>query len=326
MRGLVGSLWAVRRTGLADAARRVGLVGLLSPKLERALDLGLDTPGPLLRARLAKRKNPASSGRPRVGYWMSCGYNYVLPRVGEATVRVLERMGMTVDVLDNCCCGLAAHGYGDTEAAAMLSRENLRRLGDLDRFDAIVSECGSCSGHLKEYANLLADDSEWSARAEQLQSKTRSFSEFVMEQGGVVPLLDEGNGGRQQAIGFSATYHDPCHLGSRYQNVVTQPRKLLGSIPGIVFNELTEADSCCGAAGTYGVVHPGTSAAIVDRKMRFVGDTGASVLVTECPACMMQLSFGARLAGLDISVLNVSEVCDWALSGAARTPPNRATR
>ncbi len=127
----------------------------------------------------------SGSATPLVGYWMSCGYNYVLPEVGEATVRVLERLGNRVEVLDNCCCGLAAYGYGDLEAAANLARENLRRLGDVERFDAIVSECGSCSGHLKEYAELLAEDPEWAERAALLTKKVRSFSEFVEERGGL---------------------------------------------------------------------------------------------------------------------------------------------
>ena len=61
MRGLVRSMWALRRTGLADAAKRAGLVGLLNPKLERALELKAGTPGPLLHARLAKRPVPASA-------------------------------------------------------------------------------------------------------------------------------------------------------------------------------------------------------------------------------------------------------------------------
>jgi glycolate oxidase iron-sulfur subunit len=313
MRGLVRSVWALRRTGLATIPLRVGLIGLLNPKLERALELRVGNPGPLLHDRLAKREAPKPEGRLRVGYWMSCGYNYVLPEVGEATVRVLESLGMTVDVLHNCCCGLAAHGYGDTEAAARLARENLRRLGDLDRFDAIVSECGSCSGHLKEYPTILANDLEWSVRAERLKSKMRSFSEFVMERGGLESLPDQAAAAAGPAARTLVTYHDPCHLGRRYQNVVTQPRQLLQSLPGFAFKEATESDSCCGAAGTYGVLHPETSAAIIDRKMRFMEATGASVIVTECPACMMQLSLGAKRAGLDVSVLNVSQVCDRAL-------------
>ncbi len=337
MRGLVRSIWALRKTGLADAARRTGLVGLLNPKLERALDLRAGTPGPLLHARLAKRPAPLPDGGPRVGYWMSCGYNYVLPEVGEATVRVLERMGLTVEVLDNCCCGLAAHGYGDREGAQRLARENLRRLGDLDRFVAIVSECGSCSGHLKEYAEVLADDPVWLQKAVLLKDKTRSFSEFVIERGGLEYLVDSGPGevatpaaagaavataaaapdtatpaGAPAATATIVTYHDPCHLGRRYQNVVNQPRQILESLPGVVFREAAESDSCCGAAGTYGVLHPETSAAIIERKMGFIRDTGATILATECPSCMMQLAYGAQRAGLDAEVLNVSQLCDRA--------------
>jgi len=253
---------------------------------------------------------------------MSCGYNYVLPEVGEATIRVLERMGARVEVLDNVCCGLAAHGYGDLEASARLARENLRRLGDLERFDAIVSECGSCSGHLKDYPEVLAGDRQWSERAAVLKEKMRSFSEFVQERGGLRPLLGDRPGGAGPEAGPDAattmgTYHDPCHLGRRYQNVVSQPREILQSLPGIVFREATESDSCCGAAGTYGVLHPETSAAIIERKMGFIRATGASIVVTECPSCMMQLAFGAQRGGVDTEVLNVSQMCDRALADAS---------
>ncbi|MCE5254984.1 MAG: (Fe-S)-binding protein [Actinomycetia bacterium] len=348
MRGLVRFVWAFRKTGIVEAARRMGLVGLLNPKLERALELGANKPGALLTSRLAKRKralaaagNGADAGRsvltagyaapaaaagarPTVGYWISCGYNYVLPEVGEATVRVLERMGYAVEVLDNCCCGLAAYGYGDLEGAALLARENLRRLGDVERFEAIVSECGSCSGHLKEYAHVLAGDPEWSGRAEALRSKVRSFSEFVVEKGGLESVLAGGGPDALAAAGATtpagatiATYHDPCHLGRRYQNVVAQPRQILRSLPGIDFREMAESDSCCGAAGTYGVLHPETSAAIIDRKAGFIAATGASVVVTECPSCMMQLAYGVRRAGLPTSVLNISQLCDSATATAA---------
>ena len=316
MRTLVRALWAVRKTGLADALRRTGVVGLLNPKLERAMDLGAGKSGPLLTSRLARlrrsRRGARVGSRPLVGYWISCGYNYVLPEVGEATVRVLERLGYQVEVLDNACCGLAAYGYGDVEAAQRLARENLHRLGDLDRFDAVVSECGSCSGHLKAYAGLLAGDREWSARAEALAARTRSFSEFLVERGGL-QMAPVGLGGTAPgASGVVVTYHDPCHLGRRYQNVVDQPRQLLRELPGVVVAEMAESDSCCGAAGTFGVLHPETSAAIIGRKMGFARATGASVIVTECPSCMMQLASGARESGLPVSVLNISQMCDSA--------------
>jgi glycolate dehydrogenase iron-sulfur subunit len=347
MRGLVRTIWALRRTGLPDLARRAGLIGLLNPKLERAMQLREGTPGPLLHTRLKKRPQteatdvgattadgePSAATRlnaPRVGYWMSCGYNYVLPEVGEATIRVLERLGNRVEVLDNCCCGLAAYGYGDLEAAAALARENIRRLGDLTRFDAIVSECGSCSGHLKDYAELLANDPGWAERAATLTGKIRSFSEFVEERGGLAAATSLGTAAGEATAAQSGvesrggeaaantgpivvTYHDPCHLGRRYQNVTAQPRNILRSLEACEFREAVESDSCCGAAGTYGILHPETSAAIIDRKTRFIADTGAAIVATECPSCMMQLAYGLKRAGVEAQVVNVSQLCDQEL-------------
>jgi len=354
MRGLVQAVWVMRKTGLPDLARRAGLIGLLNPKLERAMELREGTPGPLLYSRLKDRPQPAAAvagaagtAAPLVGYWMSCGYNYVLPEVGEATVRVLERLGNRVEVLDNCCCGLAAYGYGDLEAAANLARENVRRLGDLERFDAIVSECGSCSGHLKEYAELLAEDPGWAERAALLTTKTRSFSEFVEEHGGLAAAGAAGAaagaaeragaqlaGAAQPAEVDAAerervviTYHEPCHLGRRYQNVTAQPRQILRSLEGYEFREAAESDSCCGAAGTYGVLHPETSAAIIERKMGFFKDTGATVVATECPSCMMQLAYGLKEAGIEAQVVNISQLCDQELrSGPDQEPRPRDSK
>ena len=329
MRSTIRGVWATRRTGLDWVLQRSGVLGMLNPKLERAFELGAHEPGSLLTTRLRKHlRGPGSNqpaGRPLIGYWISCGYNYVLPEVGEATVRVLERLGYAVEVLDNACCGLAAYGYGDVEAAANLARENLRRLGDLTRFTAIVSDCGSCSGHLKEYPHLLTGDARWSGAAERLRDAVRSFSEFVVERGGMVPSSTAGGAPPEEAAGAPGsagaaapkvvvTYHDPCHLGRRYQNVVDQPRAILRSLPGVEFREMSESDSCCGAAGTFGVLHPETSAAIIARKMGFARDTGASVIVTECPSCMMQLALGVREAGLAMSVLSTSQLCDGAVA------------
>lgn len=369
MRTVARAAWVTRGTGLDGLAARSGLLDMINPKLKKALELREGSPGVFLRERLARTAATGDAGHrgrahtkivlppifdasagvddgvgeaAKVGYWISCGYNYMLPEVGEATVSVLRRAGASVEVLENSCCGLPAYGYGDVDGARALARGNLETMGDLSRFDHIVSECGSCSGHLKEYPELLAADPEFAVRARRMAAKVRSFSEWLVERGARVSTPPEGPGpaapgasvapaalaapedsaapagaaGSEGPAGswvapdrpLVVTFHEPCHLGERFQGVVQQPRDLLRSLPGVEFRELPDADSCCGAAGSYNMRNPEVSGAILARKMEKVATTGADVLVTECPSCMIQLSLGARRAGSSVRVLGISEL------------------
>jgi glycolate oxidase iron-sulfur subunit len=308
MSWIIGTLWLGRRLGLAGVAKRLGLLRMINPKLEKAMDIREEVPGSFLRTRLKKRvlqAQPASGLK--IGYWVSCGYNYMLPEVGEATVDMLEQNGIGVTVLPNNCCGLPVYGYGDVEGARLLARRNLEKLGELDQYDYIVSDCGSCSGHLKEYADLLRDDPEYAERARLLVSKVRGFSELMATLGISAPLGE---------VSAAVTYHDPCHLGARYQGVVSQPRDLIKSVPGVDYRELDEADWCCGAAGSYNFMHNDISMKILDRKAENVEKSGADILVTECPSCIMQLSLGAKRRGLATRVLSVSQLLQEARRAA----------
>lgn len=329
MRVVIRAAWGARRLGLDSFAARAGLLDMINPKLRSALELREGVPGRFLRERAAdgdrggverRAEGPASL---RVGYWVSCGYNYMLPEVGQATLTLLRRLGASVEILGNACCGLPVYGYGDRDGARALARGNIEILGDLSRFDVLVSECGSCSGHLKEYPELLADDAEFSVRARRLARLVRSFSELVdpLATPGEERSPDQARAeraaaaqplGATEAPGAAArplvvTYHEPCHLGARYQGVVTQPRRLLRSLPGVEYRELPEADSCCGAAGSYNVLHPDIAGSILSRKMEHVASIGAEVLVTECPSCMLQLGLGVRRGGLPVRVAGISE-------------------
>ena len=113
-------------------------------------------------------------------------------------------------------------------------------------------------------------------------------------------------------LSASVTYHDPCHLGARYQGVVSQPRELIRSIPGVEYRELREADWCCGAAGSYNFMHNEISMKILERKVDNIERSAADILVTECPACIIQLSLGAKRRGLATRVLSVSQLIDEA--------------
>jgi glycolate oxidase iron-sulfur subunit len=292
-----------KKLGLAALAKKVGLLGLIYANLPKAEGILQDLPSQFFTERV---KNLNLSPTPdkvkhKVAYFNSCGFNFALPEVAESTTRVLVRNNCAVEVRPNNCCGLPPWSYGDIEAAKDLARANVRAFEDTGA-EAILTDCGSCSSFLKEYVHLLADDPEYRDRAAAFSAKVKDVSEYLVSIEAVAPE------GRVEAV---VTYHDPCHL-SRPGKINAQPRALIKKVEGVTFKELPEADWCCGGAGTYNIAHYDQSMQVLDRKMGNVEKTGASILVTSCPACIMQLSHGVRRKGLKVEVLHVTQLLDRA--------------
>jgi glycolate oxidase iron-sulfur subunit len=300
------ALWS-KRHGVGTAMEKTGLLKAMDPRLSVAHRVlpRMDAP-PFLREAKTQIPKPKKVLH-RVGYFASCGLSFEYPEVVGATHRVLARHGCEITVLDNTCCGRPAQSYGDLDAARDIARKNLDRMASAMDLDVIVSECGSCSTFLKEYGELLKDDPRYAGKAEALSKKVRSFSEFLAA-GGSTPEMGTLPG--------TVTYHDPCHLSNRFGKITAQPRQLLKSVPGMAYKELPEADWCCGAAGSYTFMHHAEAKGVLDRKMANVAKTGAGTLVTECPACMMHLDYGARSAGLPVRVRHLSQVLDEAYQAA----------
>jgi glycolate oxidase iron-sulfur subunit len=302
--------WAVwaKRTGLAKAAEKSGLARGTNSPLRAANEVVTELPERYFRRGERHAGTDPEKATSRIGYFVSCGLSFQFPEVVDATLRVLGRAGCSVTILDNTCCGRPAYSYGDLDAARDIARRNVDRMAVAEGLDAIVSDCGSCSTHLKDYARLLADDAVYAERASALSAKAKSFSEF---------LAAKGLGDTPGKVEATVTYHDPCHLSNRFAKVTAQPRALLKSVPGVTYKELPEADWCCGASGSYTFLHHVEATGVLDRKMDRVATTGANILATECPACMMHLSFGVRRRSLPVTVRHVSQVLDEASRGAA---------
>ncbi len=300
------AVWA-KRTGMADLAGKSGILNLIDKRLAVANEVAPAMKGkPFLRGAKARAPQPAKATH-RIGYFVSCGLSFQFPEVVEATLRVLARSGCEITVLNNTCCGRPAHSYGDLDTARDIARTNVERLQPAMAFDAIVSECGSCSSHLKEYGHILKGDPAYAEKAAALGKKVQSFSEFLVAIGAEAPA---------RAVKGKVTYHDPCHLSNRFAKITAQPRKLLKSVQGLTYAELPEADWCCGAAGSYTFLHHGEASGVLDRKMGNVEKTGAQILATECPACMMHLGYGVRKKGLPIEVKHISQILDQAYGPA----------
>jgi len=287
-------------TGLRTVARKTSLTKLIGDagKAEVIVPKVPATGGLVDVARLAKKiENP----KYRVAYFVGCYAPNFAPERAAATIRVLHRHQVEVVVPEFVCCGLPAAGYGDLPSARSLAHRNIDLARNLN-VEAIVTQCASCSSFLKDYAKLLANDPEWSEKAKDFCGKVRDLSEFLIDIGLVTEM---------GTIKKRVTWHDPCHL-AHHQKIKEPPRTILKSIPGVEFIELEEADMCCGAAGSYAFKYYDLSMQVLARKMGNVAKTDADILVSSCPACVMQLSCGVSQHKIPVRVSEIVELLDQA--------------
>ncbi len=297
-----------KKAGLLTIARALGLLRIFGRDFPEASQIADRIPSRAFRRRVPPGV-VEGTGTLRIGYFVGCGTDVMCPEAAEATLRILRKLGKTVEVLDNCCCGLPPLTYGERPAAERLVEKNLRLFNlrqagtsckdGEDKFDVIVTDCSSCASFLKKYPTLFSEDDSRHAKAEKFAALVRDLPELVAS--------TDGLSFPKQPEKVIATYHDPCHA-SRGQGLVAEPREILCAIDGLEFRELPEADWCCGGAGSYALSHYDLSRKVLDRKMDNLQRTGAELLVTSCPACIIHLSYGVRKRGLPVRVCHISEL------------------
>jgi glycolate oxidase iron-sulfur subunit len=261
--------------------------GLSIPKLSR----------PFLSARLPSRTLPPAGIKTRgqVAFFPGCTFEFFFADIGEGIVSVLAKAGYeVVYVQDLSCCGLAVRSAGDIPTAQLMAKHNIEKLAS---FDHIITGCATCGSALKDYGKWFSDDEAWQKRASSFSSKVSDFSEFLAKEDYQPPPLEP----------ITVTYHDPCHM-KWHQGISNQPRQLLRSIKGINFVEMDGADNCCGMGGMFSIAHRDISLAIQDKKMQSIIKTGAQIVVTSCPGCIIQLRDGVRRLKLPVQVMHISEL------------------
>lgn len=293
------------KTGLSDVARALGLLRAFGRDFPRAQRIVRRLPDQAFRDKFPPGVLEGQ-GELRIGFFVGCGIDALCPDAAQATLNILRTLGRTVEVLENCCCGLPAMTYGDRAAAQAMAEQNLALL-EARQFDAIVTDCSSCASFLKKYPTLFDAGDPRRERAEAQAARIRDVVQ-LLPQAAPPPVVPPD----EKVI---VTYHDPCHA-VRGQGLVREPRALLRSLPGIEYRELPEADWCCGGAGSYAVYHYDLSLQVLDRKLDNLQRTGAHLLVTSCPACIIHLSFGIHRRGLPVRVCHIAE-----LAAACGVPP-----
>lgn len=264
----------------------VGLAGGLLPH-------GFSLPGRLprrpARAFLPETTPAAGKAITRVGYFLGCSTNFLYPEIARSTVSVLSRLGCEVVLPGTLkCCGLPHLESGEVEAVGPMAFDNLaafRRLG----VDTVVSDCASCSAAIRE-----------------LQAQ-KSFGEIkILDLSELLLGLLNSYGPGLKTVPKVVTYHDPCHL-ARAQGITLSPRELLRRT-GAEYREMPGSGNCCGGGGTFALYHYSTSMGILNKKINSIRETGAEIVATFCPACIMQLRHGLSKHQGNIQVVHLVQL------------------
>jgi glycolate oxidase iron-sulfur subunit len=238
---------------------------------------------------------PEGKPRMRVGFFLGCATNLIYPHIGKALIRVLVGEGVEVVIpREQGCCGVPAFTSGDRQTGRELALKNIKAFESF-KLDAIVTGCASCGNGLKnDYEKILG------FRKNALGAKIYDISEFLVKFGKF-----EFEDCNEKPL--RVTYHDPCHL-NRGQHIKDAPRKILQKLPHVDFAEMEEADRCCGGGGTFSFTHYDIAKEIGRRKANFIAATGADVVATACPSCMMQIEDMLIRNGLPQKVIHFIEL------------------
>jgi Fe-S oxidoreductase len=284
-----------QRSGLRDRVRNSRILHWLPARIQAMEALLPDLPSPA-----HKRYESVEKSRGKVLFFEGCIMPEIFGPVHEATVRVLRRNGFDVEFprRQSCCGALHLHD-GDLEAARRLARKNILSFENAESLPIVVNSAG-CGASLKEYGEWLAGDPQFASRARDFCRRVRDISDFMDTVG-----MDRNLG----RLDLKVAYDDPCHL-LHAQKIKSAPRNLLKSIPGLELVDLRDADRCCGSAGIYNLVHPDMSERILDDKIANILRSGAQVVATGNPGCMLQIQSGLRRKHLSIRVAHPVELLD----------------
>jgi glycolate oxidase iron-sulfur subunit len=286
------ALWPVR-------VIRVLRLGFLLPKFAREMMELL--PQHLTKGNLPAKRLAKGEARGQVGFIEGCVMQVMFGDTNESSAELLNRGGW--DVLtpkgQGCCGALYAHS-GQLAKARDCARRNIAAF-EGQPLDAIIINAAGCGSTLVKYGELLKDDPAWANRAEAFSAKVKDL----------VTWLDSSRFA-VSGSGAKVTYHDACHL-AHAQGITLEPRELVKAKSGGEFVEFAESDLCCGSAGSYNLTEPEMASRLQKRKVQNIIDSGAEVVVTTNPGCLLQIQSGLRKAGAHH--IRAVHIADYLLEG-----------
>lgn len=241
---------------------------------------------------------------PRVGLFIPCYVDQLYPRVGMATVELLERFGCSVVFPPaQTCCGQPMANTGCVDDARPLARKFVELF---DEFDYTVCPSGSCTAMVREhYEELVGDDSRYG----RVRSRTFELCEFLHD----VLKIERIEGHFPHRVGL----HQSCHglrelrLGSSSERMLpafSKAGKLLRSLDGIQVVELKRPDECCGFGGTFAVAEEAVSCMMGLDRIHDHEQAGAEIITAGDMSCLMHMYGLIHRQRKPLKIMHLAEI------------------
>jgi L-lactate dehydrogenase complex protein LldE len=235
----------------------------------------------------------------RVQLFATCLVDQFYPSVAEAAVRLLDRLGVAVEVPAGLtCCGQPAFNGGFRAEARAMARHTLDVLSRSGL--PVVVPSGSCADMvIHHYPELMADEPVYADRAREVAGRTYELTHFIVDVLGVADVGAAGSG--------SVAYHSSCHT-QRGLGLRAQPLALLSHVKGVTCRPMPETEACCGFGGLFAVKMPDISGALLERKLADIAESGAEVVVGTDVSCLMHIGGGLHRRGSAVKVAHLVEI------------------
>ncbi|MCC2111530.1 MAG: glycolate oxidase subunit GlcF [Hyphomicrobiales bacterium] len=246
---------------------------------------------------------PPAARRGRVALLSGCAQPVLAPEINDATIRILNRVGIEVVLAEGeGCCGALVHHMGREEDALATARRNVdawMREIDGEGLDAILITASGCGTTVKDYGHMLARDPAYAEKAERVASLARDVSEYLEKTDLGTPV---------SPTGLRVAYHSACSM--QHGQKITRTPKILLSHAGFEVHDIPEGHLCCGSAGTYNIMQPEIATRLRDRKIANIEKVAPDVIAAGNIGCITQLA-----AGTNIPIVHTVELLDWAYGG-----------
>jgi L-lactate dehydrogenase complex protein LldE len=232
-----------------------------------------------------------------ISLFIACYNDTLFPETGKAVVKVLERLGHTVEFRQaQTCCGQMHYNTGYHPEAVVIMRHFLEVFKDAE---IICVPSASCVAMMRDHYPKMAAEAGLTDEVGRILPKIFEFTELLTD---LLGVTDVG-----ATYPHTVTVHTSCH-SLRSLHIGDKPQRLLRAVRGLELVELPNSDQCCGFGGTFAIKNAEVSAAMLDEKMEAIASTGAGICTAGDNSCLMHIGGGLSRRQGGVRCVHIAEI------------------